>query len=440
MYAYGAPGIGGETVTEAKMELYAQAGFNRILLFGSTQCAWESSVWETNKRQAEATVEAAWAEGIEQFIIRDTGLEALTTSTWASKTDDEIKTQIRAYFNRYLTWKIDGKYVITGVDLGDEPKGSSLEQYGRVYKLVKAVAKESGYNRSDLEIYVCLLPAYGGTDMYTLDGAAVSEENRYSAYRTYVKTFLEKTDATKFVVDVYPFEAKTLGLVGYLKEGYYATLQIVAEEATAADAQYGFVLQSTGESSRWRTVNEALMALQTNSAIGFGATEIGFFRYMPTSSATNSDAYFVETDGVTTNDVYEYAKEQLTIAQSFASIILSFEYNASALYGSSSERYFENYAVGFENDEFEIAEVSFSEGMGLATELYDSVNGLYAYMLQNVLDTVYGTATTTITATFEGYTRAAVIIDGEVSYVDLEDGVYTVSLSNGQAVYVIPLA
>ena len=445
-YAYGAPGVdatAAEEVTAQKMEIYAGVGFNRYLLFGNMENNWDSTIWANNKLIAQAAIEKASAQGIKQFIIRDTGLQALTTSVWDSKTDDQIIAQIKVYLNRYATWtNEDGSYTITGVDFGDEPVGTRIAQYARVYKLVKQVAAGADFNRSDLEIYTCLLPAYGvDTSKFAIDGEMVGEEDRFSTYRTYISTFLSLSGSDNFVVDVYPFVAKNMQLTKYFKEGYYATLQIVAQEAKKTGAEYGFVAQSMGETREWRVIDAAEMKLQVNSIIGFGAKEIGFYRYAPNAgqSVAIPNAYMVSTDGTTKYTAYTYAMNELATAESIADIILSFDYNASALYGDSTKSYYENYTIGFTNDTFQYAEVTTHGSMTLATELFDEARGMYGYMFQNALDTTYGTEAATITVEFEGYTKVAVISEGVVSYVTLTDGVYTTTLANGAAVYVIPV-
>jgi hypothetical protein len=73
----------------------------------------------------------------------------------------------------------------------------------------------------------------------------------------------------------------------------------------------------------------------------------------------------------------------------------------------------------------------------------DAQNDLYLYMLQNVIDPLYGADARTaenVTATFDGgYTYVAEFDNGNLRYVKLDKGVYTKTLAAGHAVYVIPL-
>jgi hypothetical protein len=76
------------------------------------------------------------------------------------------------------------------------------------------------------------------------------------------------------------------------------------------------------------------------------------------------------------------------------------------------------------------------------TELYDDDNDLYMYMAQNVIDPrngEFGRTDMNITVEFDGYEWVAEFEDGNLTYVKLEDGVYSKTLSAGYAVYLIPL-
>lgn len=429
--SYGAPGTDADdTPTQAKINTYAAAGFNEYLLLGQNSSL---SSWAYSGSQAETTVGYAQTAGISDFIIREKTLADLANYIDLSdKTDAWLYNQVNTYLDRFINLKNDsGNYLIKGVDIGDEPQGYRIEDYAKIYKIVKQIAKEV-YNRPDFEIFVCLLPAYGGLAELTLDGS--SSGSRYDVYRTYVQTFLSKTGAKHVCVDVYPFQGKGNPR---LIEGYYATLQIVAEECVKAGVEYAFVMQAYAADSVYRPCSTAAndTALQFNSTIGFGSKNLIFYRYR-SSDADWNDAFFVQTDGSTTTDVYTAAQTQIGYAQNLADYVLNFEYRASAVYASTKS----NYTEGVSNDTFKKASVSATGTATVVTELYDDSHGLYMYMLQNALDTVYGSENSTITATFAGYSKVAVISNGVCTVQTLTSNTYSVTLANGEAVYVIPLS
>ena len=435
-YSYGAPGTDGYTVTEEKVRLYAEAGFNKYMFLGKNAQT-SKQTWTASHR--DITAQYAYQYGMNEIIIRDDTLTNYARGGATNKDDSWLYQQVTELLGYYLNEKRDnGDYVIAGVDIGDEPTMEHLSEYVRVYKTVKRVAKEQ-YGREDIEIYVCLLPAYGGLSLYTADGSTASESERYALYRQYIRSYLRETGAKEVAIDVYPFVGNRTKRFEY---GYYASLQILAEECKAVGAEFALVAQSYSapDSSNFRLLNEAEMKLQMNSLIGFGAKEIGFYRYTALTQSKLPEAQFVLSDELTTTAIYDMAKAEMETAQKFAGTVLSYDYNASAIY--TTDAAYLNYVEGFDSDEFKKAEIEAGAGVTLVTELYDSDNNLYLYMLQNVLDTVYTAdrvSQTTVTASFAGYSQAAVICEGETEFVALEDGRYTVTLATGEAAYIIPI-
>lgn len=429
--SYGAPGTdSGDSITQDKINTYAAAGFNEYLLLGQNSSL---DTWTYSGSQAETTVGCAQNAGISDFIIREKTLGDLALYIDLSdRTDEYLYNQVKIYLKRFIELKDDdGNYLIKGVDIGDEPKGVRIDSYARIYKLVKQVAAEV-YNRPDFDIYVCLLPAYADLENLNADGSDGGD--RYDVYRNYVKTFLSRTGAKQICVDVYPFQGISNPR---LIEGYYATMQIVAKECVKAGVDYTFVMQSYAEAPIYRPCKTAAndTALQVNGTIGFGSKNLIFFRYRP-KDANFDDAFFVKTDGSTATDVYNAAKTQIEYAQNLADYALNFEYRASAVYADAMS----NYTDGVYNDTFKKAIVTATGKATVVTESYDNSHGLYMYMLQNALDTVYGMEDSTITAVFDGYDKVAVIKNGVCSVETLTDNSYSVTLANGEAVYVIPFS
>lgn len=440
-YSYGAPGTDGITATEEKIELYAQAGFNKYMFFGANEAKSNNQAWDASHRAINA--ENAFKYGFESIIIRDERLKEIAIGNALGDNDDVwLKEQVITSLGNYIDKKTaDGKYIISGVDIGDEPQGKRLNSYTRTYKMIKKVAAEN-FGRADLPIYVCLLPAYGGLELYTPNGTKASESERYEIYREYVRSYLDATEETLVACDVYPFMySKTKG--DYFIEGYYATLKILSEECRNRGIKVAFVAQaySSSETYEFRVLNAAEMKLQMNSIIGFGAKEIGFYRYKAAEGAKNPEAQFVLSDELTKTEIYDLAKSEMETARKAEKTILSFDYSASALLGDKNGRYYSNYTAGVINDTFKKIKIKNSANIALVTELYDKNNGLYMYMLQNVIDTAYSeeeSSRITLTAEFAGYERAAVIREGETTLVNLASGTYSVTLSVGEAVYIIP--
>ena len=81
----------------------------------------------------------------------------------------------------------------------------------------------------------------------------------------------------------------------------------------------------------------------------------------------------------------------------------------------------------------------------LTTELYDEANDLYMYMIMNPIDALFSEdgqmsyTENTFTAEFPGYDYVAEFDCGKLTYVKLDGGKYTKTLSSGYGVYLVPL-
>jgi hypothetical protein len=129
--------------------------------------------------------------------------------------------------------------------------------------------------------------------------------------------------------------------------------------------------------------------------------------------------------------------------QNFAPVILNFDYITSNVYAcsvSTFPKWHTKYKEDFHG--FKCVEhVLLSNECALVTELYDKKNNRYLYMAQNVVDPDFGgeNAHEKLTLVFkEGFTCAAVFVNGERTDVELENGKYIAELDPGDAVFVIP--
>ena len=121
-------------------------------------------------------------------------------------------------------------------------------------------------------------------------------------------------------------------------------------------------------------------------------------------------------------------------------------YNASGVYSAQAlnkynAEFINNSTVT--NDFVKVSKVEVDKESALVTELADSANSRYMYMVQNIVDPVYtGSASwQTTTLTFnEGYNYAVVWRDGKQEVVKLVNNQYKVTQHPGQAVYVIPFS
>ena len=186
-----------------------------------------------------------------------------------------------------------------------------------------------------------------------------------------------------------------------------------------------------------------------NSALAFGAKEIGFYTYMPISGSDNENvakATFVRNDG-THNPVYEYGKKVMADASDFFQTIAPFRYCGSKAF-YKTDRYYLTINEKFENDyDLKIVkDVSVDGDLIMCTEMYHADKDEYMYSFINVADSIYNLPPVTFVAEFNEDVVAVAEYyvgteeqSGFKSIKNLKDGKYEKTLSSGCAVYLIPL-
>lgn len=334
-----------------------------------------------------------------------------------------------------------------GVVLPDEPGTAKFTGYGEVYRAIKRVYPNA--------FQLCNLLPPAGFGAEALDGIEVTEEEiaefenttdkmRLARWKKYITYFLEETQIDYLMYDQYPL---TTGNVHYL---YMRGLQIAAQVCKEKGVDFYLVTQTMtirgNGSSNNRVISAEDAAWLNNMLLGYGVKTIGYYTYFDRGN-TQTETYldgcsFVTHFGEKTS-VYTIMQNVMKQNQQFAPTILSFDYTASAVYSAANNQYVNASANNCtEYGTFaKLSGVSVNQETALVTELYDSQNSRYMYMLQNVVDPEYTTAKSyqTGTLTFnEAYAYAVVWKNGERTVVRLKDNAYTVKQHPGEAVYVIP--
>ena len=474
---------GEDFTTVERYKEMLDCGFT-ILYLNRKGAIYNDTVWETS--QAKKSFENAYAAGFRKIITVDYRINSIIDSgstvfdSEKAQNDSEydqdpthytypdretLDAQIKEYMSMYAS--MPGFY---GLVLLDEPRMSKAEIYGEVYKSLYRVAESLGID--NFFVHSNFLPIGASTDNY---GKACSiehnEENPASEckegfhsyeqmYRDYIEAFLKETGMSRISADTYAFR----GALG-LYPGMYPSIQILREEATKYNAKLSYCLQSfhsySGNQEAFRRVDKAMMYMEMNSLVGFGASNFAYYTYMPhpetsVSSGDVGDGSFLTWLGERTN-IWYYGQQLMSEMQQFAPVILSYDFQGSKFYFGDVIKY----GVGnhlestlqtetkttlkWNNDyEFNLLKnVKIDNDIALTTELYDKENDLYMYMVQNVIDPVNakrGNTDETVEVTFDSeYTYVAEFDCGKLRYVPLENGVYKKNLSAGYAVYLIPL-
>ena len=455
--------------TVERYKEYKDAGLNMLMLTGAS--GYGGGEWE--KSPAYKCFTNAYEAGIDKIILDDIRLTTLVYTmdivgeeglySEEDANGDGVSDELTAYVKTCLEtyYEQAGFY---GVRLGDEPDYEYQVSFGHVYRAVKAAAKELGMD--DIYIHLNLFPHFapGGSDTF-----AKEYEDFEDAYRQYLEGFLRETKADRLAVDIYFFKGNKT-----FRAGTYGCLQIFQEACKKYGAEMSFCLQSfegyNGTNCNYGLVDRACMTLELNTLVGLGVRDFIYYTYMPgvISSTTGSKSLnrgtFLGRDGKLSN-IYYYAKESNAEAQKLAPVITNYEFQGSRLYTCddpltqtnptvASFDYTPYFVSGLDTATNTVIEyknvykfskvksVNIDNDIAFMTELYDDENDLYMYMAQNVVDPRNGAMGRTdmnVTIEFDGYEWVAQFEDGNLSYVKLEDGVYTKTLSAGYAVYLIPL-
>ena len=394
-----------------------------------------------------------------------TGLAAdyLNALSAAGRTADTTRFASRDALDNYVRSQL-AQYkdhpAFYGVMLADEPSYHNAYCYGEIYQSIKRVMPECyvQYNLLPMESDAVAIERY-----YT----GVKNDNATSAqieaaYRQYVELFLDAMGTDYIQYDDYPFKSATDGFLfwetttPYVDTTSLRNIQLVAEIAKERGLAVKVVTQSclmkkggTNGDVLIRQITEEDARWLNNYLMGFGVTQINYFTYWTKHSNSSSGEYFedggsfVNRDGTTTA-VYDFMKKIMADNTRFAPTISHFDYNASTVVGSNNGSQNNDHISWSssltENTSFRfVTGVTTSLEYTLVTELYDKDNYNYMYMVMNTIDPNEG-GTQTVTVTFDGTFDTIYVYDqtGARTSVALTNNTYTVTLTAGQAVYLLP--
>lgn len=356
-----------------------------------------------------------------------------------------------------------------GVMLGDEPCYHNAYCYGEVYNSIKRVMSKCyvQYNLLPLEnSFGTIQYRYPGLGSYDSDNLpsninSIIEE----AYTNYVTSFLDTMNTDYVQYDDYPFKSSTESYLGglwtktdpYVDKTSLRNIQLIAEIAKERGLDVKVVSQSsvmkTGGASGYthiRQVTEDDARWLNNYLMGFGVKQINYFTYWTKRASSASGEYFVDggsfvnRDGTTT-DLYTFMQTIMADNTAFAPTISHFNYKTSQVFGSDNDSDLNNDHISWSSSltataSFRwISSITTSLEYTLVTELYDKDNYNYMYMVMNTIDPSEG-GTQSITVTLDSSITSFYVYDQRGNRTEHTGNSYTVSLTAGQAVYIMPCA
>ena len=348
-----------------------------------------------------------------------------------------------------------------GVMLADEPSYHNAYCYGEIYKSIKRVAPDCyvQYNLLPLEhSFGTIQYRYPGVNDI---GSGITNAQIEEAYKSYVESFLDTMGTDYIQYDDYPFKSAEEGAlfwtetVPYVDPTSLRNIQLVAEIAKERDLDVKVVTQSClmkngGENGavHIRQITENDARWLNNYLMGFGVKQINYFTYFTKRACTTSGEYFVDggsfvnRDGTTTA-LYDFMKTIMADNTKFAQTISHFDYNASQIFGSDNDSNLNNEHISWSSSltaavSFRwLSSVTTSLEYTLVTELYDKDNYNYMYMVMNTIDPNSG-GTQSITITLDSSVTEFYVYDQSGNSTVVTGNTYTVSLTAGQAIYIMP--
>lgn len=448
---------------------YKEAGFTIMMVGGKNSYLATDTQWEGSNCQI--AMKKCYEAGIDKIIIGDARIGqyinhdkqemcSLFPDGNGGFDQQAFNEKIKGFISTY--YQADGFY---GLSLGDEPKFDKAFSYGVVYKAVKNAAKELGMD--DIYIHINFLPIDTGglgSERFqkTLeDGTALTFEQ---SYRKYIEDFLISTEADRISVDIYFFRAS-----GYYP-GTFANLQILRELCDKYNAKLTFCLQSfemwNGENPNYSKMDKVMMRSEIETCIGMGIDHFAYYTYNvdPESSSTGTksmeESCFVNFKGEK-NPIYYFGQEVMSEAKKLEKVILNYKFLGSNMYTApvakfnnspyitSNTEIISKTVINYKRDyQFALIkdfakDFTCDNDVAFITELKDEKNDLYMYMVQNVIDprnSQFSSTDENVSVNFGSeYKYIAEFDGGNLTYHNLDNGVYKRVLTAGQAVYLIPL-
>lgn len=353
----------------------------------------------------------------------------------------------------FSKWDIYGEYkdIITGIHICDEPylkradgTGTNhFELYGN-----KTLIEDFKKVYPNAKFIVNLIPftAYATRGFESYD----------EMMELYEKTFMEPFETPFVSVDVYPFHQDMTMDDGTLLVNY----EYIANSAKKYGVKPGYILQSSvggadeGKKEFEMTLSESDLRWEVYNALAFGADTLQYYCYsVPKSFDEDGNPVYMYDNCIlnrddTPSDVYYSLQNIHKEIQSYASVILSYDWDATIGISGTEDQTFRISSLEYEND------LTTKTSLKNA-EKYISAQGTQDMIVSRFTSEEYGEAymflnwaernnSNKVTATFKDCKSVAIYggegFDGTPEIVQLDkDGNLTIDLAYGEGVFVTPL-
>ena len=437
----------GEDFRNAKRyKEYLDCGFNMVQVRGENSfCGGE---WEGSNCQL--VFQEALKAGCDKMLVTDGRFDHwirderdLVGEGKMFATEAELDKAVAECVAPYCNQK--GFY---GIQLFDEPMYDQFPAYGQLMRSLQRVLPNV-YIQSNLLPMTAPEKMLAPQTEYQADVAtdkiATEQLSRVDIYKKYVEDFQTMTNADNIHFDEYPFRREYI-ISGNTLPNYQLVARICKERGLAFRA----VLQSFAHiwngNYHNRRMTESDMYWQTNLAMGFGVSEYSFYTYMAKPDFIYKDAPFGEMDGAafinldgSQTALYTYTKRIISEMKKFLEVGGKYEYCSSHIVTEAGKTIQDfDWTKYLYEDEKCPVNVTVDKGVALITKQTNGADELYMFEnLGNVRDELFDRIPPMQLKTELPEGKKRFFFRGEeVEMLPDENGVYTLSLKVGDAVFV----
>ena len=237
----------------------------------------------------------------------------------------------------------------------------------------------------------------------------------------------------------------------YIDKYWFSNLNTVATLGRDNNFTSGITMQSTALTptggnglfantyQRRQILSDADIGFQVYTALAYGFKELSYFTYSDHPSGTSAgvvlDTSMVGTDTTTKNAAYYGVKNTHAEIKDLEAALVNYNWLGTIeLNLEDSDDKTSTYTAA-NNDR--LASVSNASG-ALVIGCMKDVDGYDGYMVANASEPSKS-STSSVTLTFNNATKALVYVNGVAQEVTLTNGAYTVSVADGEGVFIIPI-
>ena len=415
-------------LSEATMQLYKDVGFTTF------SCS-NHSLEKTSENQyylgSERTMKAL-------ELCRKLGLNAaISYGDWIALWSEGEGYYTETPFSQFDIYG-DYKDIIVSVGIVDEPSVEHFEIYG---------------NKTLIEDFKKVYP--NADYSYNLIPITAMSSRGFNDYGEMMKlveeTFMEPFEKPCISVDVYPFHEGMTADDGTMALNY----NYIAESAKKYNIKPAYILQASLGNEFEKSLSESDLRWEIYNALAFGADKLEYYCYSVPQTFNEDgtvdymyDSCILKQDD-TPSDIYYSLQKLHKEIQSFASVILSYDWDKTIGVSGTEDQTFRVASLEYDFDASEYIKLDGSKNYVDASGTQDMLVSRFksekygeAYMFLNWADR---DASNTISAEFKDCSSIAVYggvgFDGTPEIIKLdENGKTTIELEYGEGVFVVPLA